>query len=277
MGRLSSQLSSASLALLGNATAQLHALRQSDEILRKPLPLSRRIGFVQARGGSGASSTAAYVSSVFARRRGGMVLGVNASASDVNLGWYTGTRAAQTQRVSELRLRARNAAEAVDGLPSSGSGLYTLDLREAETVRGPVSGRTWSEQLGPITRFFDVVSTDWGTRGFREDLEQVASTSHAICLVSRADRHAVEEAAALVPALQALEDSPRVVLVTVDVGRTGGRAASIAAAQLDIPVLEIPYDSARSSAKPVSSSALSTRTRIAYTTLATTLMSEVQA
>jgi MinD-like ATPase involved in chromosome partitioning or flagellar assembly len=276
MGRLSSQLSSASLALIGNATAQLHALRESDEILRKPLPLSRRIGFVQARGGSGASSTAAYVSSVFARRRGGMVLGVNASASYVNLGWYTGTRGS-SQRVSDLRGRARNAAEAVDGLPTSGSGLYTFDLREAESVRGPVSGKTWSEQLGPITRFFDVVSTDWGTRGFREDFEQVAGTSHAICLVSRADRHAVEEAAALIPALSALEDSPRVVLVTVDVGRTGGRAASIAADNLDIPVLQIPYDSARASAKPVSSSALSTKTRIAYTTLATTLMSEVQA
>jgi MinD-like ATPase involved in chromosome partitioning or flagellar assembly len=181
------------------------------------------------------------------------------------------------QRVSDLRSRARNAAEAVDGLPTSGSGLYTLDLREAEVARGPVSGKTWSEQLGPITRFFDVVSTDWGTRGFREDLEQVAGTSHAICLVSRADRHAVEEAAALVPALAALDDNPRVVFVTVDVGGTGGRAASIAAENLDIPVLQIPYDPARAAAKPVSSSALATKTRIAYTTLATTLMSEVQA
>jgi hypothetical protein len=50
--------------LLGSASALTQELVASDAMLRSPLALSRRIGFVQLRGGSGASSTAGYVASM---------------------------------------------------------------------------------------------------------------------------------------------------------------------------------------------------------------------
>ena len=81
--------------LLGSASGITHELTASDALLRSPLALSRRIGFVQLRGGSGASSTAGYVASMLARRRTGMVLAVNASAGETNLLWQAGlTRSA---------------------------------------------------------------------------------------------------------------------------------------------------------------------------------------
>ncbi|MBD8139487.1 hypothetical protein IFT36_02880, partial [Frigoribacterium sp. CFBP 13605] len=70
---------SAPLALLGSVSARVHEVTTVDEIVRRPLPVSRRIGFVQARGGAGASSTAGYVAALLARRRPGLVLGVDAS------------------------------------------------------------------------------------------------------------------------------------------------------------------------------------------------------
>ena len=81
--------------LLGSVSGITHELTTSDTLLRSPLALSRRIGFVQLRGGSGASSTAGYVASMLARRRTGMVLAVNASAGETNLLWQAGlTRSA---------------------------------------------------------------------------------------------------------------------------------------------------------------------------------------
>jgi hypothetical protein len=61
--------------LLGSVSAITHELTTSDALLRSPVALSRRIGFVQLRGGCGASSTAGYVASMLAGRRAGMVLG----------------------------------------------------------------------------------------------------------------------------------------------------------------------------------------------------------
>src|SRR4030095_514893 len=72
-------------ALLGSVSAISRELTTSDALLRSPLALSRRIGFVQLRGGCGTSSTAGYLASMLARRRAGMVLGVNASAGEANL------------------------------------------------------------------------------------------------------------------------------------------------------------------------------------------------
>lgn len=81
--------------LLGSVSSMAHELTTSDVLLRSPLALSRRIGFVQLRGGSGASATAGYVAGMLARRRTGMVLGVNASAGETNMLWQAGlTRSA---------------------------------------------------------------------------------------------------------------------------------------------------------------------------------------
>ena len=76
--------------LTSSVSAITDELTTSDALLRSPLALSRRIGFVQLRGGCGASATAGYVASLLARRRSGMVLAVNASAGEANLLWHAG-------------------------------------------------------------------------------------------------------------------------------------------------------------------------------------------
>jgi MinD-like ATPase involved in chromosome partitioning or flagellar assembly len=268
---------SAPLAVFGSTVARVDELTAFDSVLATPLPLSRRIGFVQARGGTGASATAAYVSNLLARRRPGLVLGVDASPGTAGMLWHAGLATGTEQRDSAVRQSARRALDAVDGLPRLGSGLYALALDPTGASRAPASAATWFDTCSPITRFFDLVVTDWGVRNWQLDLGDVASASHVVCLVARADRYAAEETAELVAAVRSLPDSPAVVVATVDVGASGARAPSRIAAELDVPVVAIPYDGARGAARAVGSAALGTRTRIAYTRLASTLMREATA
>jgi hypothetical protein len=205
-----------------------------------------------------------------------MVLGVNAAAGDRGLLWQAGLSALQTQQPSERRSRARTAHDARDGLPRTPSGLYALDLRGGSEPTVAASTNTWFAELTGITRFFDVVVTDWGARSWRVDLGQVVSASHAVCVVARADRYAAEEAAALVPALLAAPDSPRVVLALVDVGGTAVRSIETLRDALGIPVFAVPYDPSRAALAPASSVTLAARTRIAYTRIATSLMMQPQ-
>ena len=295
--------------LLGSASGITHELTASDSLLRSPLALSRRIGFVQLRGGSGASSTAGYVASMLARRRTGMVLAVNASAGETNLLWHAGLtrpaggarnahriafrraeeeraddafpsasddgvggfRARAAARTALSRTHPASAADARAGLPVTGTGLIALDLARDHLATG---AGTWFEQVTPIARFYDLVITDWGLRHRQVDLRQVARASHVVCLVSRADRYPAEEAAALIPALSEVEDQPRVVLAVVDVGRTAERTPQLLRSQLQVPVLTIPHDPLRAAARPVGSRQLPTRTRLAYIRLCTALMAE---
>jgi MinD-like ATPase involved in chromosome partitioning or flagellar assembly len=259
-------------ALLGSASGMTHELTTSDALLRSPLALCRRIGFVQLRGGTGASATAGYVASMLARRRTGMVLGVNASAGEANLLWHAGLiRPAGGARNDHRRARPSTSADARAGLPVTGTGLIALDLARDHLA---TSAGTWFEQVTPIARFYDLVITDWGVRHRQVDLRQVARASHVVCLVTRADRYPAEEAAALIPALSEVEDQPRVVLALVDVGRTAERTPQLLRGQLQVPVLAIPYDPLRAAARPVGTRQLPTRTRLAFTRLCTALMAE---
>jgi MinD-like ATPase involved in chromosome partitioning or flagellar assembly len=259
--------------LLGSVSAISHELTTCDTLLRSPLALSRRIGFVQLRGGSGASSTAGYVASMLARRRTGMVLGVNASAGETNMLWQAGlTRSAGSAMSDQERRRhPAIAADARAGLPVTGTGLIALDLARDHLA---ASAGTWFEQVTPIARFYDLVITDWGVRHRQVDLRQVARASHVVCLVARADRYPAEEAAALLPALGEAEDQPQVVLALVDLGRTAERTPQLLRSQLRVPVLNIPYDARRAQARPVPSRQLASRTRLAYSRLGTALMAE---
>jgi MinD-like ATPase involved in chromosome partitioning or flagellar assembly len=259
--------------LIGSVSAISHELITSDALLRSPLALSRRIGFVQLRGGSGASSTAGYVASMLAHRRTGMVLGVNASAGEANMLWQAGLMrsVAGGARSEHRRSHPASAADARAGLPVSGTGLLGLDLARDHLA---ASAGTWFEQVTPIARFYDLVITDWGVRHRQVDLRQVARASHVVCLVARADRYPAEEAAALVAALAEVEDQPSVVLVLVDVGRTAERTPQLLGGQLPVPVSSIRYDPRRAQARPVASRNLPSSSRLAYTRLCTALMAE---
>jgi MinD-like ATPase involved in chromosome partitioning or flagellar assembly len=264
--------------LLGSVSSITYELTTSDALLRSPLALCRRIGFVQLRGGSGASTTAGYVASMLARRRTGMVLGVNASAGEANMLWQAGlTRSSGgASRLGgssdqNRRLHPSSAADARAGLPVTRGGLIALDL--ALDHLAPSAG-SWFEQVSPLARFYDLVITDWGVRDEQVDLRQVARASHVVCLVARADRFPAEEAAALTPALAEVEDQPRVVLALVDVGRTAQRTPQLLRNQLPVPVISIPYDPRRAQIRPVASRQLPTSSRLAYTRLCTALMAE---
>lgn len=257
--------------LAGSASGLTHELTTADAVLRAPLALSRRVGFVHLRGGAGASTAAAHVASLLARRRTGMVLAVNAAAGERHVLTQAGVPAPGGSREADRRLRPGSAADARAGLGVSGSGLYGLDLTRDRLSAG---AGTWFEAVSAIARFYDVVLTDWGVRDRRVDLRQVAVASHVVCLVARADRYAAEEAAALVPALQEVEDRPRLMLALVDVGRTGGSTAARLARQLAVPVLPIPYEPLRALEEPPPSRGLPAPSRLAAIRLAGTIMAE---
>ncbi len=204
--------------VFGSATRAGRALLECDAAVRVPLPLCRRIGFVHLAAGTGGSTTAAQVATVLARRRTGMVLAVDASPSPRGLLPLLGALvdpfsgplpgAAGSPSDPAVRSRASTAAEARAGLSRTRSGCYALDLRPL-----PVDG--WSASVGPIARFFDVVVTDWGLRHPGYDLEPVLGSSHAVCLVVRAEDAAVDAAGALLHALSARPATPPVVVALV--------------------------------------------------------------
>jgi MinD-like ATPase involved in chromosome partitioning or flagellar assembly len=272
--------------IFGSASGLTYELRSCDAALRAPLALCRRIGFIQLSGGAGASSTAGYVASVLARRRTGMVLAVDAASgagsspgrgpATATMSWYAGLPQEAKQLTAAQRASARTARDARTGLPVTGTGLFVLDLSREAGYHGQASANAWFGQVAPIARFYDVVCTDWGVRQRQADLRQAAATSHVVCLVARADRHTCEEAAAMVPALLQVEDRPRVVVALVDVGQTGDRAPQVIRERLSVPVLTIPYDPRRAGARPVDSARLATRTRLAYSRLATELLEQAQ-
>ena len=271
MNGFRSFLRAAPLSIFGSTAAHVDELRSFDTVLATPLPLSRRIGFVHTRGGAGASATAAYVANLLARRRAGYVLGVNASPGSAGMLWHAGLPANAGQRDTARRRSARRSLDAVDGLPRLGSGLWALDLDPTGESRAPATAATWFDQCSPITRFYDLVVTDWGMRHWQLDLGDAASASHVLCLVARADRHSLEETAELVDAVRALADAPEVVIAAVDVGSTGVRSPGRIVSQLDVDIVAIPYDAERAAARPTGSRRLATETRIAYTRLASTL------
>lgn len=272
MPALRSLLAGAPVAVFGSATAGLAELDGADRVIRAPLALSHRIAFVQLAGGTGTSTASAAVASLLAHRRRGPVLGVAASGGDRTLLWHSGATDVEPGGEPDPRRRSpRGFTDASAGLAVSPGGLHLLDVRPGPA---PIAATEadWALSVAPITRFFDVVCTDWGVRRPELDLGGVAAGSHAVCLVARADRSSLEQAVAVGRALSALESRPRVVLAAVDLGDTGGRAPEAVRWEPGTTIIRIPFDPARSADAPAGSAELSTRSRLATTRLAARLM-----
>lgn len=279
MSRLTAGLRSLPLALVGSASARLHDLTAADAAVRAPLTLNRRIGVVQAAGGSGASTVAANLASIIAHRRSGLVLAANASAGTHNVLWHAGVPVSDAGRPvgRVLQTAPRSAAEATAQLPISPAGLMGLDLRHPAHPTTPAPSRTWFDHINPVSRFFDLVVTDWGVRGWQVDLSQVALASHVMCVVSRSERHAVEQAAAIIPALRGLDDGPGIVFVIVNVSGSRNSAHTTPLTRtLGVPVIRIPHDPAAGAASPVASVHTTAHSRIGHAVLAGTIMAEAQ-
>ncbi len=277
MGALGSLVRSAPAALFGATAARTSVLRDADRAVRAPLALSRRIGFVQLAGGVGASTTAALVANLVAHRRQGPVLGVDAAAGARSMLWHAGLPDAPPAGTAGRRPDPVSAADATAGLVRTGSGLYTLDVRPApdddEQGSPPrqATESTWADAVAPVTRFFDVVCTDWGVRLPGVDLTAVAYASHAVCLVARSDRASLERAVSVVDALRSLEHAPVVVVAAVDLGAGGARAVD-AVRWPPGTVTTVPTDRARRSDVPRSSRDLTVATRTAHVRLAAALL-----
>jgi hypothetical protein len=271
--RLGATLGSLPFSMLTSTAHTARTITESDAALRQPLATSRRVGFVQLHGGNGLSTTAAAVASVLASRRSGRVLGVDAASGPLGFSWHAGTSDPSAPIAStapnERRLRARDGADAVTGLPLAASGLFTLRVGAGGA---PASTAEWAAEVSPIARFFDLVCTDWGVRPWQSDLAEIAGSSHVVCLIARAERRAAEEAVAMIAALQGQESGPRVVLALVDVAdgrrRDAGRVLETVAGHAGVPVLGVPYDAARAAGRSARS-----HSRLAAARLAGTIVS----
>jgi len=240
--------------IFGSTGSAVDSLAATDAEIRAGLPLSRRVSFVSLAGGSGTTTTGASVAATLAGRRTGSLLAVDADGG--RSGLRTQLIAAGAGRPAdddhaERRRSARTVEDARAGLPLAGRlpllDLNALDLNaspSATTLVRPRSVAEWTDQLGPIARFFDLVLTDWGVRPAGEDLQQVAYSGHVLVLVSRADQPAAVSAANALAGLQALPDGPRLLLALADVDRTSTprRLAPTLAGSLDVPVFRLPYD-----------------------------------
>jgi hypothetical protein len=169
------------------------------------------------------------------------------------------------------RLRPASFADASASLERSAGGLYALDVRPPGAWIAATEA-DWATPVAPITRFYDVVCTDWGVRRPELDLGGVAAGSHTVCLVARADRSSLEEAVAVTASLAALDNAPHVVVAAVDLGNTAGRAVEAVRWGESSTIVRIPFDPARSESRPMASEQLSTRSRMAHTLLAAELM-----
>lgn len=252
--------------LLGSTTAAVDDLTAVDDRVRTPLPLSRRIGLVAVSGGAGLTCVVSSVLGLLGARRPGPILAVDAAGGHGGLARHLGLedRAEASGTDHEARRTARSSAEASQGLPAFGPHGHLLDLGDlperTAPIRPPATVGQWREQVAPISRFSDLVLTDWGVRPLAEDLGHVATTGHVLVIVARADRRQAVEAARAAAALGDGDTSVRLLLVLVDVGRT---ASQFMIDPADLPtggLHRIPYDPA------FGATARSARRRLAHPT-----------
>lgn len=257
-------------ALLGGAADRQAELEAADLAIRAPLALSRRIGFVQLAGGSGASTTVAAVAALIAVRRRSPVLAVDAAAGPRSLRWHAGLGTTAPAPTDARRIRPQSQADALAGLPVTDAGVAVLDVHADDDLAATET--TWAEHVAPLARFCPVVCTDWGVRGPGADLGGVAAASSTVCVVTRADRGALERTIAGAEAVRALPARPDVVIAAVDVGRTGARLPVRFGSDVGIPVVRVPFEPARRAARPVRGADCSAATRAALIRLAAAVM-----
>ncbi|MBF4624004.1 hypothetical protein [Clavibacter sp. VKM Ac-2872] len=263
----------AARVLLASPASAFREAQEADTAVRAPLPVSRRVGFVQLAGGSGTSAAAAAVAATLAARRSGVSLAVNASGGSAHILSRLPRDAADArERVETLPGTLRDAAA---GLAFPLPRLAGLDLQRDDRPTTAVEASAWFGKVNPVSRFFDLVVTDWGVRPAAGDLASTAVASHVLCLVCRAERHALEEVVAVIPALRSEPDHPRIVVVSVDVGARGRHDARDAIArEVGVPLVQLPYDPAWSTTVPTPSRRLALASRRAVLRLASTVVTE---
>lgn len=217
-----SALDSAVRWLRSASGSSIDRLRDADDQIRARAPLTLRIAFLAADGGTGCSTACGAVAAILAARRVGPTLLVSAAGHDDALHTAGLSQVEQAHFVpdSPRRLAPSRLADAVHGLPVTDDGLYCLDLVGAGGV--PASPVDWLDETGPLSRFLDVVCTDFGRRSLTEAGE-IAASNHATVVVARPDRVSLERAATVVR--DAAARGARAVLCVTDASGTANRRA----------------------------------------------------
>ncbi|MEE6286660.1 hypothetical protein V2J52_03205 [Georgenia sp. MJ173] len=254
------------LRVTTGAPGLVRQLSEADAGLRRAVPTSRRIAFLQADGGAGATVTASRLGSALAGRRTGEVLAVDAARGHGALAAAAGVDAPPA--LGHVALSAAGitrASQARELAPRSRTGLIVV----GDGGPVPATPEEWHAALDRVGRFFDVVLTDWGVRG-EDDLRRVAAASHVVAVVARADRGPAERAAALAASVAA-EGTVPVALVLVDVAGSAGPTGPMLARATDLPVLTVPHAPGLRDGRPVTAR-LGLRSRAAYAAVAAELV-----
>lgn len=239
---------------------------ENDRLIRTPIPTSRRISVFSLVGGAGASTIAAGVATLAARRRASPVLAVDAAGARYGLADRLGRSEQRLTDMDALNADPQSFADAARALVHEGD-LHYLGLGHPDSAAWPSDVGEWQASAGPTGRFFPLVVTDWGRRRDLRAIADITRVSHAVCLVAPADRAGLENAAMLVPALRGEPAAPEVVLVLVDRTGEGAGATRVRLGALDARVLRVPFDPALSEG-----SAPGRRTRAAMLQVAATLI-----
>jgi MinD-like ATPase involved in chromosome partitioning or flagellar assembly len=250
-------------------------LDEDDRRIRQSVSTSRRIGFAAVAGGSGTSATTAAVASVIARRRAGRVLAVDGAAGLRGTVWHLGlAEDARSTPASPVRRTARTSWQATADLPLTSAGALVVGLGDRDDPSRVPAPSRWADEVEPIARFHEVVVSDWGVRSSHVDLGDAARDSHVLAVVSRSERAALEEAVAVAGTVARIPSPPRVVVVVVDVGGVGHAAARLLRRRgdLDVPLVTLPWDAAKSADVPPSSRSLRPVSRRAHIELAAALV-----
>ena len=214
--------------------------------LQAPLTTGRRVAVASIRGGTGKSTVAAVLASLYAARRADSVLAADADPYEGSLSWRLGL--SDPPALSELAPRlvgghdiTLRALEPL--LPRTGNGLWVLPSG------APRQPRLCSEVTRALSRLFAVCVTDCPP-GFDSPVARsVLPEAHAVVLVSaatpdgvRATYHALRRRVSngrtsslqrLVVVLNSLQPGSR--------GRPGGDTAEMLS-EFRVPVVTLPYD-----------------------------------
>lgn len=221
-------------ALFTSSAGRAAQLTGWDAAIRRPLGSVRRIGFIQLGGRAGVTTLAREVLRIAASRRPMAPLAVDASESgDLATSLGAGVSAASVER-----RRARSSAEAVLGLDRGPHGEWVLRSAAAQT--DPVGA--WVDEAAPITRFFEVAVTDFGSRHPNVDMATAAALCDVVCLVSPALRGPAEVAHSVAQAIADLPEHPQVVLALTDLDGPARLAPEAIAAASVFPVVRVPRD-----------------------------------
>lgn len=239
-------LRGAPAAVFSGSAALRDRLVGWDAAIRRPVGAARRIAFVHIERGPGATTLAHETLRIAAARRAAAPLAVDVSTS----GALTARLGAGPTSPSAVRRRARRSAEATDSLGHGAHGEWVL--RPAQVASGSEGAvGAWIDDVAPVTRFFDIVITDFGLRHPQVDLAPIAALSDAVCVVARSEREPAELALSVAAALGALPEAPHTVLALVHRRSSPRPIAAALAEAAPLPVLSVPYDTGLARGLPV--------------------------